>query len=265
MPEKNEDLEIDLSEFGWEGGPTDGWDQNDLDFDLSDFATEDSDNGDNQEGDDEGKDPEDKKDEDQDPDNQDDKDKDTKEGEEGDEDPAGSEDTDNTLDEIENLLKDLDDDKTENLDEAQKVLDAIKDLEWAEGATALIEQLQTDSKQDKATIESMKTLVDKLTKEKWDLSAKNAELELYGWSDDTQLVYLNANLTKARAGDDSSKKKIVWILDDLRVELSGKTKEEEEQESADDKIGRFTAHNGSKVDPNLQGGEGLNDMTIELD
>jgi hypothetical protein len=270
MPQWNwDDLELDLAWLDWTPDLS-GWETNELNIDFSEFETDTTDNSEEVDWDgnpvktewEEGWE-EDKEDKSETVENLD------WEGKEGASDKDTKEDdTDTTLSEIDELLKELDDSNTEwsdDLDEAQKIIDSLKDVEWTEGAVTLLKQLQTESKQDKKTIDTLKKLVWKIDKEKWDLSLKNAELELYGTNDDAQLVYLNSNMTKARAGDEKTKERIVKIIDDLRTELAGWTKEQEEADKSDDKISKFTSFNWDKINPNLKTEWWINEMTIELE
>jgi len=263
-----EDLEIDL---GWLDGTPDlsEGDVNELDIDFTEFDEVKTDNSEGEwdEGTpswpewDEGWDKSTEWDQ-----NLDDewKDKD-KEGEAKDD--TSDADTDTTLSEIDDLLKSLDDSNDESdkaWDEAQKIIDSLKGSEWTEGAVELITQLRDEKVQDKLSLDNLTKLVNKLNKEKWDLNLKNSELELYGTNDDAQLVYLNGNMTKARAGDEKSKGKIIKILDDIRIELAGKTLDNENAEASDDKISKFMNFNGSKISPNTKTEWWIDDFNFEL-
>jgi len=179
----------------------------------------------------------------------------------------GDSDIDKSLAEIDALLKDLDEwteDTQDELDDVQKIIESLKSAEWTEEAVNKLTELQADNSAKAATIESLRTLVSKLSKEKQDISVKNAELELYWSIDDAQLVYLNWHIGKARWGDDKSKKRIVDILDSIRSELVGKTVDEEDQESLDDKISKFWSYNNSKSDPNTKTKWWLDSFSLEL-
>lgn len=180
----------------------------------------------------------------------------------------GSEESneDSDLDEIEKLLKDIEEwteDTSETIDKAD---DVISDLwnEWqAWEAGALLEQLKTDNSQLKTQVDQLNKLVSKINKEKWDIMMRNTELELYGNIDDPNLVYLNWNLEKAKWGDDKAKNRIVWILDDLRSEIAGMTKEEEEIENSSDLAAKVSSFNNSS-NPNTKSSWWIDDYEINL-
>jgi len=163
--------------------------------------------------------------------------------------------TDEALSEIDRILQELDEwaeESSDALDETQKIIEALKGVEWSEEAVTLLTWLQSENNQQKAQIEWLRGLINKLNKDKSELSVKNAELELYWGIDDAQLVYLNGNLSAARGWDEKSKDKIVGILDKLRSELTGKTLDDETNEDIEDKINMFSSYNDSKSDPNTK-------------
>jgi uncharacterized phage infection (PIP) family protein YhgE len=128
----------------------------------------------------------------------------------------------------------------------------------------LLTQLQDDNKWFKSKVDELQSLVSKLSKEKWDLSLKNAELELYWSADDAEIIYLNWNITKARWGDEKAKKRIVSILDNIRSELTGMTKEDEDSEYEDNKIYKFMNYNWSRMSANTKSNGWIDDFTVEL-
>lgn len=255
-----EDLELDLSGVTWME-EWNYWDSNDLDMDFSeldiaDKSTEESDWT-------EGWDKLDSEEE-----NADTKSEEGMESEEDEPiDKSTEEDTDTTLDEIDALLKELDDSNEEwsdTLDEAQKIINSLKWQEWGDDAVKLLTQLQDDNKWFKSKVDELQSLVSKLSKEKWDLSLKNAELELYWSADDAEIIYLNWNITKARWGDEKAKKRIVSILDNIRSELTGMTKEDEDSEYEDNKIYKFMNYNWSRMSANTKSNGWIDDFTVEL-
>lgn len=175
--------------------------------------------------------------------------------------------TDEALSEIDRILKELDEwneESSEAIDETQKIIDSLKWVEWSEEAVTLLTWLQSENSQQKAQLEWLKWLINKLNKDKSELSIKNAELELYGWIDDSQLVYLNWNLSSARSWDEKAKDKIVSILDQLRTELAWTTLDQDNKESMEDKLNMFSSYNESKADPNTNV-ELMKWFSLELD
>jgi hypothetical protein len=121
-----------------------------------------------------------------------------------------------------------------------------------------------DNSQLKTQVDQLQKLVWKINKEKWDIMMRNTELELYWNIDEPNLIYLNGNLEKAKWGDEKSKKRIVGILDDLRSELTGQTKEEQDTDNASDLISKVSSFNSSS-NPNTKWGQGwIDDYEINL-
>lgn len=185
---------------------------------------------------------------------------------------AGSEETKDTpewdeVDEIEKLLSEIESGSEDTEETIKKAEDVVTELwdEWkAWEAWELIEQMKVDNAQLKTQVDQLNKLVSKINKEKWDIMMKNTELELYGNLDDPNLVYLNWNLTKAKEWDEKSKKRIVSILDNLRSDLVGATKEEEDIESKSDLMSKITSYN-STSNPNKSWGQGwIDDYEINL-
>ena len=147
-------------------------------------------------------------------------------------------------------LEDSSDAEEESQDELDKMIANLEWVEWWAEAWILLKQLQAETQSQKAIIEKLSEWVKKLNSEKRALSEKNAELELYGWGiDDQQVIYINSNLTKARWWDDKAKSRIVDILDSIRSELTGSTKEEEDIKTKEDKISQYGMVNDTLTDP----------------
>ena len=231
------ELEIDMSDFDWTAS-IGTWDDSWLDLDFSEFEKEE-----------EKKDPADPADP-EDPAKPDDKD----------------DNPDSTLEEIEELLAWLDEDSEkaeENLKKADEVVNKLGDDWDAWEASAVIEQLKLDWSQQKTAIDQLQKLVSKLNKEKWDMMMKNTELELYGNIEDPNIVYLSWNLEKAKWGDETSKKRIVSILDNLRAELTWSTKEDEELDEKTDMISKVSSFNNAS-NPNTKAKGWLDEFQIDL-
>lgn len=249
-----DELEFDLSEFTWETS-NDMWFTSDVDIDISDFAweeqTEDTSNSNSSE-----------------------QEwwesqewwewSDSNNNEWGNDQQGDDKSLDDELAKIDELLKDLDEDQAREDDSYKAIIDTLKSVEWSDEAIAMINEMRLENQTNKSTIKSLNDLVKKLTQEKNDSVVRAAELELYGNLDDTQLVYLNGNLTKARSWDDKAKKRIIWILDSIRWELAWKTLEDEENADIDNKLNTFSSYNDSKLNWNFSWKWWLDDVQIDL-
>lgn len=143
---------------------------------------------------------------------------------------------DDDLKEIDDLLASFDKKNEEASEDIQAILESLKGVPGGEQAVALIENLQTSNAEKEATIQQIQKASDDMKMRLQDIQNKNVELEATSGIDDPTILYIHSNIWKARAWDGKTKVKMIAVLDKLRKEFAGKTIDEEENESLDDKF-----------------------------
>lgn len=109
------------------------------------------------------------------------------------------------------------DDAQEAIDSSEEALSSIS----SDSSNEDIANAKEEIRRLGETVKNFETQLRKLSKEKYELSIKNMELEAFGGDfTDPQVIVLNKHLERAKNGDERSVTKVTSILKNMLAELT---------------------------------------------